>query len=338
MHSEKETHTTLVSAAALLAEAIGHYGLDFRQIAKEAGIDTNKQYRPNDRVPAYKIQKIWRLAVAKTGDPCFGLTYARFIQPAALHGLGLAWLASDTLKDGLNRLVRYQRVISTKLNVELEECAEAYNLNFNMTAYRTPPVPASIDAGLAGFFRMCQITAGPDICPLEVKVGHSDYGCSDRYEQVFGIPVTFETDEVCICFDKASLEKQLSTAQPELARVNDQMVMEYLRNFDRSDITTQVRAQIIDELPNGPPQQERIARQLNLSLRNLQRKLQIEGTSFKQIMDETRKELAIQYLKGTERSIIEISFLMGFSESSNFSRAFRRWTGVPPQYYRQATN
>lgn len=338
MHNEQEAPTTLVSAAALLADAIGHYGLDFRQIVIEAGIDLNKNYKPNDRLPADKLQKIWRLAVAQTGDPCFGLTYARFIQPAALHGLGLAWLASDTLKDGLNRLVRYQRVISTALNMQLEECADTYKLILHTTAFSTQPVPASIDAALAAFFRMCQITAGPDISPLEVKVGHMDYGCSDRFEQFFGTPVEFGTDEICIRFDKASLEKQLSTAHPELARVNDQMVIDYLKHFDRSDITTQVRAQIIDQLPNGMPQQERVALMLNLSLRNLQRKLQLEGTSYKQIMDETRKELAIQYLKGTERSIIEISFLMGFSESSNFSRAFRRWTGVPPQYYRQAIN
>jgi len=338
MHSEQETHTTLVSAAALLADAIGHYGLDFKQIVIEAGIDLYNNYKTSDRLPADKLQKIWRLAVAQTGDPCFGLTYARLIQPAALHGLGLAWLASDTLKDGLNRLVRYQRVISTALNIQLEECAEAYDLVFHTGAFRTQPAPASIDAGLASFFRMSQITAGPDLCPLEVKVGHMDYGCSDRFEHFFGIPVEFETDEICIRFDKASLEKQLSTAHPELARVNDQLVIDYLKHFDKADITTQVRARIIDQLPNGMPQQERIALMLNLSLRNLQRKLRVEGTSFKEIMDETRKELAIQYLKGTDRSIIEISFLMGFSESSNFSRAFRRWTGVSPQYYRQAIN
>jgi AraC-like DNA-binding protein len=255
-------------------------------------------------------------------------------QPAALHGLGHAWLASDSHLDGLKRLVRYQRVISTTLNIQLEARAESYNLIFHATAFTTPPAPASIDAALASFYRMCQITAGPDIRPLYVKTGHDDYGCSARFEAFFGTRITFGTDEICLCFDKKSLERELATAHPELARVNDQMVIDYLKHFDKTDTTTQVRAHIIEQLPNGLPHQERIAHLLNLSLRNLQRKLQVDGTSFKEIMDETRKDLAIQYLKGSERSIMEISFLLGFSESSNFSRAFRRWTGDSPQHYR----
>ena len=135
MHNNHNEHSTIISAAALLADAIKHYGLDFRPIAREAGIDPDKGYRPNDRLPVNMLQKLWHLAVAYTGDPCFGLTYANFIQPAALHGLGLAWLASDTLKDGLNRLVRYQRVISTALDIQLEEHHRSYNLIFHTNYY-----------------------------------------------------------------------------------------------------------------------------------------------------------------------------------------------------------
>ncbi|MET0051732.1 MAG: helix-turn-helix transcriptional regulator [Candidatus Thiodiazotropha sp.] len=96
-----------------------------------------------------------------------------------------------------------------------------------------------------------------------------------------------------------------------------------------------MRIRIIEDLPNGLPRQTQIAQQLNLSLRNLQRKLQHEGTNFKQLVDETRKALAIEYLTASGKPLIEIGYLLGFTESSNFSRAFRRWTGESPQNYRQ---
>lgn len=338
MNNSHNDHSTIISVAALLADTIEHYGLDFRPIAREAGIDPDKGYTPNDRLPVNKLQKLWHLAVASTGDPCFGLTYASFIQPAALHGLGLAWLASDTLKDGLNRLVRYQRVVSTALDIQLEEHRTSYHLIFHSTAYSYQPASASIDAILASFFRMCRITAGPDIQPIRVMFSHKKPDCAERFNEFFGTEVEFAADDNRIVFDRETLENPLSTAHPELARVNDQMVIEYLRHFDKEVISTQVRAQIIEQLPSGMPHQEKIAQALNLSLRNLQRKLQTEGTNFKELMDETRRELAIQYLKGSDRPIIEIGFLLGFSETSNFSRAFRRWIGISPQQYRNTVH
>ncbi len=117
--------------------------------------------------------------------------------------------------------------------------------------------------------------------------------------------------------------------------MSDQVVIDYLKQFDKKNITMQVRARIIEELNNGVPNQEKIASSLNMSLRNLQRKLKEEDTSFKKILDETRSELSRQYLRGSDRSIIEVGFLLGFSEPSNFARAFRRWTGVSPHEYRE---
>ncbi|MEN8165927.1 MAG: AraC family transcriptional regulator [Pseudomonadota bacterium] len=223
MQNSHKEHTTLISVASLLADAIEHYGLDYRPIVREAGIDPDKYYGPNERLPVNRLQKIWRLAVERTGDPCFGLTYASYIQPASLHGMGLAWLASDTLKDGLKRLVRYQRVVSTALDIQLEEENDRYHLIFRSTAYTAQPVPASIEAMLASFFRMCRITAGPDIRPMDVMFSHDNPGCAKRLEQFFDSQVGFSAKDNRIVFDKSVLESPLSSAHPELARVNDMM-------------------------------------------------------------------------------------------------------------------
>ncbi|MEE9265906.1 MAG: helix-turn-helix transcriptional regulator, partial [Gammaproteobacteria bacterium] len=104
--------------------------------------------------------------------------------------------------------------------------------------------------------------------------------------------------------------------------------------FDRSSAAMQVRARLTEQLSSGHATQNSVADALHMSLRTLQRRLNDEGTSYKGLLDETRRELAAHYMAETHRSINEITYLLGFSEPSNFSRAFRRWTGKSPSAYR----
>ena len=112
-------------------------------------------------------------------------------------------------------------------------------------------------------------------------------------------------------------------------------VVDYLARFDRDSLTMQVRSRIIERLHDGTPNQETIAQSLNVSLRSLQRKLNDEDTNFKTLLESTRRELALHYIRETHRSLGEITYLLGFSEPSNFTRAFKRWTGVSPIVYRE---
>jgi AraC-like DNA-binding protein len=151
---------------------------------------------------------------------------------------------------------------------------------------------------------------------------------------MFGPSIEFDAVDNRLCFDTELVNKPLTTANPNLARINDQTVIDYLARFDRASIAMQVRSKIIDQLPDGIPRQDHIAGSLNLSLRSLQRRLREEETSFKDLLENTRQTLAGQYLRESHRSIGEITYLLGFSESSNFTRAFKRWTGMTPAEFR----
>ena len=328
---EKEM-TTLVSVASVLGKVLQHYGLEPESIAREAGINTDDISRSQDRLEVSKLQKVWQIALVRTRDECFGLTYAKYIQPAALYGLGLSWIASESLKDAINRLLRFQHAISTALDLKLTQSGNMYFIEINSRLKR--PVSVSGDAAIATIYQMCRITFGPDIKPLEVSIAHARPKCSDEFDAFFGVPVKFDADTTRLCFDGDMFESSLASSNPELARINDQVVTEYLQKFDKKNIVAQVRAEIIKQLTNGVPRQEKIAHSLHLSLRNLQRKLKEEGVSYKELLDQIRSELSKQYLRGTDRSIIEVGFLLGFNEPSNFARAFRRWTGRSPQEYR----
>jgi AraC-like DNA-binding protein len=96
-----------------------------------------------------------------------------------------------------------------------------------------------------------------------------------------------------------------------------------------------VRSKLIERLPDGNIGEEEIASALNLSLRSLQRKLKAQDVSFKQLLDDTRRDLGLQYVRNPHHSLIEIAFLLGFAEPGNFTRAFKRWYGMSPSKYRQ---
>jgi len=329
-----EEVTTLSSIAALIAQTLRSQGCDPAPLFATAGISMDDCQDPNTRIPTVRMQQLWRLAVAATGDPAFGLLVARQFQPAALHGLGFAWLASDTLHDALGRLVKYSHLINVLPDFRLEDGPGTVDLVVTMPDLGQDFVHAATDAGLAIFLRMCQITAGTDIMPVHVTMQRPDPVDKTPYEDMFGPAVEYSAPAHRLSFAATLVNTRLATANPELARLNDQTVIDYLARYERSSLTMQVRAKIIERLHDGRPSQEEIAQRLNTSLRSLQRRLKDEETNFKALMNETQQELAIQYIRDSTRTLGEIAYLLGFSEPSNFTRAFKRWTGKSPGEFR----
>ncbi len=113
-------------------------------------------------------------------------------------------------------------------------------------------------------------------------------------------------------------------------------MIEYLAKLDHDNITHKITAVVIDQLPSGNVTEESVARALYMSSRTIQRHLQREDTTYTTLLSEIRQDLAEQYLTEQDISLTEIAFLLGFSESSAFSRAFKRWVGVSPSEYRKA--
>ncbi|MGD8631548.1 MAG: AraC family transcriptional regulator [Gammaproteobacteria bacterium] len=335
MASQQDEITTLGSVATLLAEALRSCDRDPVPLFAAAGIDMPRTAQCGDRIPTTRMQTLWRLAVEATGDPCLGLVVARHFQPVALHGLGFAWLASDTLYAALERLVRYSRFINTAVDFRLEKTADSIDLVNRISRAEWPDfVFAAADLAMAAFLRMCQITASHAVMPRRVNLQRPRPPCARDFIAVFGPNIQYDAPENRLSFDRALVEAPLSMANPELARLNDQMVIDYLARHDGESLTMQVRAKIIELMPDGRPGQEVIADALHMSLRSLQRKLQNEGTSFTTLLHETQQQLAIQYVRESHRSIGEITYLLGYSEPGSFTRAFRRWTGKSPLQFR----
>ena len=127
-----------------------------------------------------------------------------------------------------------------------------------------------------------------------------------------------------------------SLATQALARLVDEQAAIYIDSFLDLSVAREVARKIIARLPDGPPGQDLVAGDMCMSQRTLQRKLKDEGTSFSDLLQDSRMQLSKRYLRQPGRSVVETSYLLGFAEPSAFSRAFKRWTGQTPAQYRDA--
>ena len=330
--------TVLSANALVIARTLDGYGLDSHAILKQAGLDPAKLFDANSRFPFPAMTKLWHLATEATANPCFGIKVIEYWHPSNLHALGYAWLASGTLKEAIQRAERYVRIVNSAASMTLTETSDGYEVaTFTVPREFNPqPAYAALDAGMALTLHLCRLSDRKELMPLRMETIRPYPACAETFQQYFGSNILFNSTRNILVFDKHTIEKQLPTANIDLALSCDKIVKDYLAKMDKSDIVMQVKSKLTDSLSSGAISEKQIAESLHLSLRSLQRKLEEKGYHFKQLLEETRRELAEQYIRKSNLSISEITYMLGFSEPSNFSRAFKRWTGKSPQSYRHA--
>ena len=331
-------YSALSSWVLLIAKAIDSCGQNSRRLFAEAGLDHYKLRDPLARFPYPAVVRLWHLAADACRDPGFGLTVAGYWHPTTFYALGYAWLASSNLNEAFECAARYTRIVNTAASgvILIEKSPASFRVVFDASHVRLgeQPTDAAADATLAVFVRMCRAAYGEHFNPLRVTFQHADPGCAERFQEMFRCPVAFAEDENAIWLEPDIIAEPLATANPELVRINDQIVTDYLARLDRDDIVMRVRSKLIEHLPSGGGDEAVIAAELNLSLRSLQRKLKEKGVTFSALLEATRRDLGRDYVRDSQHSFNEIAYLLGFTEPANFSRAFRRWYGKSPSEYR----
>ena len=332
--------TTIAAAARLVGETLKtQYAVDPLPIFQEVGIDASRLDVSGARYPWIAMQKLWVAAAAATQDPCFGLAVGRNIRPTTFHALGFSWLASRTLLESLQRLVRYTRLITTApVELALTEADGHWTLEDRVRDQGIPGADdIAVDAFMMAIIGLCRQASNKHFCPTAVHLRRNDVEeHADTYIKALEAPVFFGSEIDSISLDKTELEEPLPGDNLELALSNDRIAEDYIEALDPNNVSTEVRKLLIELLPSGDANQQSIAQQMNRSLSTLQRQLASEGTNYKEIRENTRRELAEQYVREGNYSLSQIAYLLGFSDQSNFSRAFRRWTGHSPGNYAKA--
>ena len=328
--------TNKASLLLVLWNILESYGIDPEPLFQEMALNPELMRQSGGRYRIDNIDNLWRKASEVIDDPCFGLKAAEVWHPSNLGALGYAMLASNTLRTSLERLVRYLGFLSDEDSMKLDETEEGLRLTL-VLSQRNVDKSEQNDAVLAVTLSMCRMNYIEDLAPVSVTLAHPKPSCSPRFFEYFRSPVLFEAPTYSLTLPIEAVDKILPGSNPQLAELNDQVMIQYLAKLDQDHITQKVKATIIDQLPSGSVTDETVARALYMSSRKLQRQLQSAGTTFNTLLNEIRQDLAQKYIRDQDTSMTEIAFLLGFSESSAFSRAFKRWLGVSPTEYRKAS-
>lgn len=308
-------------------------GLDADALFRQAELDPGKLYDADARFPIYGMHRIWAIAEQETNSPTIIYEVMPYIEPRMLHAIGHAWLVSRNLLEALERFVRYHRMLSNNIEVSLESSPTVVKLSG-----RALETAGELrDEGVLAFaLQVCKKSYGHDLIPLEVSLRRSKPKNTRLIDKFYGCPINYdfpgENNE--IVFDIQDMSRRLMNANPEIAMVMESVITGYLERVDANDIASRVRRCVAKMLIYSEPSKQELADELNMAPRTLQRRLEEQGSSVKEIIDDTRHHLALEYLAQDHYSIKEVAFNLGFSDPSNFARAFKRWEGITPKEFR----
>lgn len=330
--------TFLATFGQVIVRVIEMHGVDARALLREAGVDPALLRDPNARISSRVLDEVFANAAALIPDPAFGLRAARCWHPSNLGVLGHAWLASATLRAGLLRVERYGRIVGEKGELKARDTQEGLRIAYDHR--RRDPMLRAIgsDIVLSLLVDMCRMNYGASLRPLEVRFSRTKPADTEPYRHFFGCPVHFGMGEDGFLLATRIADEPLPTANRRLADALDDMLATELAIRDRDNIPARCRLTLLDRFASGEVSEGHMARQLNMSRRTLQRKLAESNTTYQKLVDDTRRELALRFMEDPRKSITDVTFLLGFSSQSAFTRAFRRWTGMSPTRFRERRN
>jgi len=334
---DRSRHTGLATAGRMFLRLLEMHGLDAIRIGVEAGIDLAKIPAPADRIASDKIDAMLRVAIPLIRDPAFGLFAARCWHPAYLGVLGHAWLSSGTLRTGLARLTRYHRLVGERAETRIDKTRQGLKVGIHANRGDPAAVPVAavfVDIAMAIVLDMCRMNAGAALRPVVASLRRPEPAGSEAYLRFFGCPVRFRAAEDAFVLSLEDADRPLPSSNRQLAAVFDRLLAAELARLDRSNVVARCQAEVLEHLASGEMKEHDMAKRLHMSRRTLQRKLAEVDTTYLQLVDDTRRDLALRYIEDETRSIGDIAFTLGFSQQSAFTRAFRRWTGLNPTEYR----
>ena len=318
-----------------IAEMLAAEGLDVADLFAAADIDRAALDSPGARLQSEKISRLWELAAERSGNPAIALAQHHVARPASFDVVGYAMMSCADLRGAFERLIRYMLILSDALTMTMDDEANGCRMTFVLSG-GTRPVPRQrlefIFVTVIGF---CRWISRREVYPKAVELAYPAPPVDPAlYRTVFHCPVTFDAQRDSMLFTPADMTAPLPTSNPALAELHERFAGEYLRRFDHAQTSYRAREAIIRRLPDGEPRRDQIAGALCMSERTLQRRLEEERTSFVQLLDDTRRELAEQYLSRLHLSLAQAAYLLGFAEQRSFFRACRRWFKLSPGQYR----
>lgn len=287
------------------------------------------------RIPLVALYELIEASHSALGDPCLGLHFATSLRLEDLDALGFLMITSATFGAALERMFRYQRMWAEGERYEIHVDGDRVRVTYEQYG---PPRLAHTQMVQMAFCDF--VVNGTRFIPAlefdSVRFRHPKPAEVDEYERVFDVPIEFDSPYDEVRFPARLLELALPDANEALCTFFDRYTRDKLDRLpgDQS-VVGRVRSLLRKLLPEGQVKVEHLAERMHMSPRTLQRRLGEEGTSLHAELDEVRRQQALYFLQAGV-AISELSWLLGYSDSSAFHRAFKRWTSTSPEAWRSS--
>ena len=269
-------------------------------------------------------------------DDCLGFTLARDFDPREIGLLYYVMASSQTLGDALKRVARYSQITNEALVVRYRE-GNGLIISLSYSGVPRHSERHQIEFCMFAVLRICRVLTGQNLVPQHFWISHHRSGTTNSEMARFvGTAVEFGATADEFALNANARELPLIHADPYL----NNLLLKYCeaaltdRRSNVSQLRTRVENAISSLLPHGRVVVDDVARSLGMSDRTLARKLSDEGLNFTEVLQQLRRDLAVQYLDDPKLHVSKIAWLLGFNEVSAFTHAFKRWTGKTPSQMR----
>lgn len=320
-----------------LLRYLDELGISKRAFCAEAGLPIETFEFPDSKLSLAQLDHIFQTAQRMTGDEFVGLHMGEFLTKSFSHILGYVMMNCTTLLHALEKFSIYERLIdetTTTSFYEEKNCTvvESAILDKSITSIRQ-----LAEYKLSGSYSYTKLLTEKQISLVRVEFMHDAATNKQEYDRVFGCTVRFRQSRNALVMDSACLRLPIREPNPQLLEAFEANAAAMLRSVSATDsFSYRTSRAIISMMPRTLPGIEEIAKRQAVSVRTLQMKLNEEGTSFRKVLNEIRRAMAIRYLEDRTTAISEIAYLLGFSEVSAFHRSFKRWTSHTPHEFRKA--
>lgn len=334
MASESFAPTTVAAWPLALIDLLERRGLDARAALAEAGLDHEVlRANPGGRVNTAAMTRLWQAAERISGDPAIGLRVGLQARPMHLRIIGLLLQTAPDLAHMLDFVVRFQALICTGVTVAQQHRPDAVGLIIH-PLFGLPVHPCAIDAFVAAHVAGLGRLSRPSLV-TEVALARPAPAQPEVWRKILGVELIFGADADMIWHDRGRVNEPLPLGDAALAEQHLRLAARALAELDNSPPLIRTLRELLRASPQAPPSLGELARAVCMSERSLRRRLEQAGSGYRRLLDELRAERAADLLRASEAPLAVVAQRLGFSDASNFGKAFKRWYGVSPDRFRQ---
>ena len=329
--SEGSVRIATIAAIPLVLEQLGY---DPTAVMRECDFDISLFDAPDNVITFYDRSRLIQRCVETTGCSHFGLLIGQHIGPSALGLIGFLIQHSPDVATALQSLVHFFHLHVHGAVVHLERDNGSVFLGYSIHEPNVVAHQQIEDGAVAGMFNILRRLCGPSWKPDAVHFSHENLADSRIYKQFFNVPLKFDVERSGILFSAHWLQTPVAGADPDLYRYLHKQIDELNHQYG-NDFAEQVRRVLHSALYAQRATADHIAAVFSIHPRTLNRHLRSCGTSFQELADQSRFEIAQQLLENSSIQLNQIASTLNYSDASAFSRAFRRWSGMSPALWRE---